>query len=102
MQYPDEVTRLRASGVDEYGNPNRSWDAPAELVLDAFVTYNVTVYRDGVVSAPSAYMPPGVDVDAGDRLVVEAVTYNVQGVKRIRSPSREVMTVVYLEPLAGD
>lgn len=93
MQYPDQVTRLRATGTDEYGNPDRSWATPDALDLQGFVMYGL--------DATTVFLPPLTDVLEGDRMVVESDTYTVKGAKRVRSPSREVMTTAVLEPIAG-
>lgn len=80
------MTRLRPAGVDFYGNPDQSFATPDSLDLDAFVMFSSEGAR--------FFLPPGADVVAGDRLVFETTTYEVHDApKRVRSPSREVLTI---------
>ncbi|MFG3715800.1 hypothetical protein [Micromonospora sp. NPDC047730] len=82
MRFPDAVTVLRPTGADEYGNPGTGPHAPAGTFA-------------GFLSGDAVYAAPGVDVQRGDRLVIGADTYDVEGDPRdLRSPSRPVMTRV--------
>ena len=88
MKYPDEVTVLRATGADEYGNPGASWSSPTEK------------RERGFLQGSTCFMPPDADVRAGDRLRVAGRTYAVDGEPQIaRSPSRPVLTRVAVKPL---
>lgn len=85
MRFPDTVTVLRQTTADEYGNPGSGAHSPvAELT--------------GFLSGSAVFMPPGAPVERGDRLVVGPDTYDVpEDPKRLRSPSREVMTRVAVQ-----
>lgn len=84
MRYPDVVTRLRATGTDEYGNPARSWTAPATATVRGFLL-------DG-----KAFFPVGADVLPGDRLSFDGRLFSVDAVKTVRSPSRAVLVTAAL------
>ncbi|SCL33019.1 hypothetical protein GA0070616_4614 [Micromonospora nigra] len=85
MNYPDTVTVLRQTTADEYGNPGAGPHAPVATLR-------------GFLSGSAVFMPPGADVERGDRLVIGAETYDVEGdPKRLRSPTREVMTRVSVQ-----
>lgn len=82
----DPVTRLRAVGADEYGNPGGSWDAPAALQLRGFLA-----------SAEVLILGPGVDVRAGDRVRVNGALYAVAGEPVAgRSPTSSKALIVRL------
>jgi len=95
VRYPDEVTRLRASGEDLYGNPDRSFTNPGTATLDAFVMFQDEGAR--------FFLPPGTDLRVGDRVTFDGATYEVQTKpKRVRSPSREVVIIAPTVRIAED
>ncbi|OZV74772.1 hypothetical protein CA850_29790 [Micromonospora echinospora] len=82
MRYPDTVTVLRQTTADEYGNPGSGPHAPAGT-------------WPGFLTGETVFAPPDADVQRGDRLVIGADTYDVEGdPARLRSPSRTVLTRV--------
>ena len=87
---PDEVTILRASGTDVYGNPDASWSAPTESTVKGF-----HVTRELIL------LPPDADVRIGDRVRVNGVTYAVEGepsiVRSMRATKLITIRVTRLE-----
>ncbi|MDG4792697.1 hypothetical protein [Micromonospora sp. WMMD1082] len=85
MRYPDTVIVLRQTTADEYGNPGSGPHAPVGELA-------------GFLTGSAVFMPPGADVERGDRLTIGEDTYDVpDDPKRLRSPSREVMTRVAVQ-----
>ncbi|GAA4981248.1 hypothetical protein [Actinopolymorpha pittospori] len=86
---PDEVTILRASGTDAYGNPGASWESPSTSTVRGF-----QVRRDQLL------LPPDADVQLGDRVRVNGVTYAVEGEPNlVRSMRAAVLVTVGLARL---
>ncbi|BCJ41671.1 hypothetical protein GCM10010168_53310 [Actinoplanes ianthinogenes] len=90
MRFPDAVTVLRPTGVDEYGNPDHSWANP-------LATETV-----GFLSGDTVYLPPGTDVLKGDRLLIGERTYTVaDDPGQARSPSRTVLVTVTVKVIGS-
>lgn len=85
MKFPHTVTRLRPSGEDEYGNPDKSFADPDEGDAIGFM-----------VSDDLLLCPASADVRTGDRVVVLGRTFAAT-VSTIRSPSKDVMLSVALD-----
>ncbi|TDC33456.1 hypothetical protein [Micromonospora sp. KC213] len=82
MRFPDPVTVLRQTTADAYGNPGSGPHVPVGEAA-------------GFLTGDAVFLPAGADVQRGDRLAIRADTYDVEGdPRRLRSPSREVMTRV--------
>lgn len=90
MLFPfgETVTRLRATAVtDPYSGAQtaKSWTDPDRLDIPGCgidpggSTEPVEAGRTAVITTPTVYAPPGVDVRAGDRLQVRGRTYAVDG-----------------------
>lgn len=84
----ETITRLRAAlGVDPYSGEAvlLDWDNAAELSIEGCgfdpggSSEPTQDARNAVVTKPTVYAPAGVDVVAGDRIVVRGVTYAVEG-----------------------
>lgn len=92
MRYADDVTILRASAVDEYGNPAASWASPEEIAAKAFVP--------GARS--KAYFPTGTDLRPRDRLrLADGTVWAVESPITVRSPSRDVLMTCGLTRVEG-
>lgn len=86
-----KVYRLRASqGVDSYGDPVESWDAPERVRLYRAVIQEPTTVEEEspgkrVVSGERAlYTPYAADLLSGDRIEVGGEVWRVQGEPKIR------------------
>lgn len=90
MRFSDAVTILRASTADEYGNPGASWTTPSELPASAFIA-----------GSGKAMFPPVTDLQAGDRLRWQGVTYAIDDLKAVRSPNRTILLTAKLRRLEG-
>lgn len=89
MKFPDEVTLLRASGADAYGNPVSDWSAPTETPTVGFL-----------VRPTQLLLSPDADVRLGDRVRVNGVTYAVEGEPvPARSPKKTILITVSLARL---
>ncbi|WP_229398181.1 hypothetical protein [Micromonospora okii] len=87
MRFPDAVTVLRQLAADEYGNPGTGGPFVPVAVLAGF--------RAG----DAVYLAPGANIQRGDRLTIGPDTFDVEGdPRRLRSPSREVLTRVAVRP----
>lgn len=86
---PDDVTILRPSGADAYGNPDSSWASPEEIEVKGFLATRELLL-----------LPPGTDVLIGDRVRVNGVTYSQsRPPERVRSLRQEKLVTVALERL---
>lgn len=82
MRFPDTVEVQRQTTADAYGNPGSGPFAPVGS-------------WPGFLSGEKVYGPPDADVERGDRLKVGEDVYDVEGdPRRLRSPSKTVLTVV--------
>lgn len=109
----ETVTRLRGTPKLDRSSGETigtDWTAPAALAIEgcAFDPGNSTEPlqqgRNAVVTQPAVYAPFGVDVLAGDRLVVRGRTWQVVGDPGdYRSPFSgwEAGTVIHLEAVSG-
>lgn len=86
-----KVYRLRASqGVDSYGDPVESWDAPERVRLYRAVVQEPTTVEEEspgkrVVSGERAlYAPSALDLVSGDRIEVDGEVWRVQGEPKVR------------------
>lgn len=86
MRLGDDVTILRP-GLDEYGQPLRSFDDATPHATKAFI-----IGRPG----KKAFFAVGTDVKPGDRLLWGAEKYDVVNPTTVRSPSRDVLVVAGL------
>jgi hypothetical protein len=84
---PHTVTVQRASSSsDRYGNSEPDWSAPSEAEVRAFVqqrTLPGEQHADGrqvVVTGWVAFMDPATAIAAGDRVVWDGRTFEVDGV----------------------
>lgn len=76
------MTVLRQTTADAYGNPGNGPFVPVAVL-------------DGFRAGDAVFFAPGADVQRGDRLAVGADLLDVEGdPRRLRSPSREVLTRV--------
>lgn len=90
----DTITVLRAPWVSQRGTKVRDWgSAEPHEVSGCSVQPSTTATADPSARALStsvgavAYCPPGADVEAGDRIVFDGATYDVEGEPlRVRSP----------------
>lgn len=91
MNFRDEVTIVRPSGSDFYGNPAASWDTPE----------TVAVVKGFVSSSGTAYFPAGTDLQATYRACWAGRTYAIDDPKVARSPSRDVLATCTLRRVEG-
>lgn len=99
MRFPDDVTILRASAADEYGNPAANWDAPTELPAKAFVMLSSRTSLGHAKLTGKALFPVGTDVREGDRLLWGSKLFGVEAPITVRSPSRSVLVSAALAPV---
>lgn len=99
MKYPDTLTRLRATGTDEYGNAAASWTTPDTKAIRAFVITGTSSTLGHAHTLTKAFFPVGTDVLTGDRVVYQGTTYNVEAARTIRSPSKSVLMSASLAPV---
>jgi len=86
VRFPDAVTVLRAT-ADEYGNPGTNWDTPATVATTR-----------GFLQHRQIFIPPTVDLRAGDRVATARGTFVVDGEpEMLRSPARNIMWLAKLE-----
>jgi hypothetical protein len=93
------MTRLRATGVDEYGNAAESWDTPDTKTIRAFVTYGAGSTLGHAHRLTKALFPVGTDVQDGDRVVYLGATYVVEAARSVRSPSKPILVAANLAPV---
>lgn len=83
------VTRIRPGVKEIRGSEVPDWDNADELVINGCtmqpaasnLTQDVRVL--GVLDGYTCYMPAGADVKAGDRIVFEDNTYEIDGEPRV-------------------
>lgn len=101
MRYPDDVTILRATAADEYGNPARDWTAPTEIPAKAFVSIGARHSLGHSTLTAKALFPVGTDVRAGDRLRHGTTVYDIEAPHILRSPSKPVLVSAGLSRVEG-
>ena len=80
-----EVTILRPGTTTSRGSTVYDWSSPQSWVVDlcSLQTSCTGLSQDGRVLGISegftVYLPPGTDVEAGDRVVFEGETYTIIG-----------------------
>lgn len=101
------VTVLRPSYVeDERGNlvpgEYQSHSVP-RCLLQPGASTEFTDGRDTVAITATLYLPPGADIQPGDRVKIDALTYEVDGEpQRWESPTGRVShTVAFLKTWKG-
>lgn len=80
----DTITILRPTMVSSRGTYVPDWSKPTETSVPGCSVQTGTTGedRDGRTSTAllgTVYLPPGTDVQAGDRIVFAGTTYEVQG-----------------------
>lgn len=82
----DMLTVLRAPYIDQRGSRVRDWDnAVPHVVAGCSVQPNSSSSDEGltredqVTASLVAYMPPGADIQSGDRVEYNGKTYDVDG-----------------------
>lgn len=88
MNFPDEVTVLRSTESDAYGNDLRDWTNPEEFVIKGFE----------VLEGRLLLLPPSAPVLPGDRFRVGGQTY-AGTPDPIRSPSARKLYMIKLDPV---
>lgn len=75
------TVQRRASGTDDYGQPSGAWttNATTQGRIARNKTSETTGETQAVVSTQTVFLPVGTDIKATDRLIIESVTYNVEG-----------------------
>lgn len=76
MQFPDDVTIVRAVESDAYGDPGSSWTNPQETAVRGFH-----------VTPDKLLLPALTDVRMGDRVAIQGTLYKVQETLPARSPT---------------
>jgi len=108
--YDEPIVRQRgAVTTDPYSAESTGidWSAPLEIqFLGAFApsgsTEPVELGRDSVVTKPAVYAPFGVDVLAGDRIVVRSRVWEVDGdPAQWRMPGWDAGVEIKLQAVAG-
>lgn len=90
----DTITVIRAPWVASRGSKVRDWaEAATHEVAGCSVQYASTQTSDPAFRAQASatvaavYCPPGADVEEGDRIMFEGVTYELDGAPMaVRSP----------------
>lgn len=92
MRLPDDVTILRPTAADEFGNPGADFTGATSTTVKGFEVTSGTVFLN-----------PGVDVALGDRVEVNGRTWSVSKEPTVvRSPSKTVLVILSdLDPLEG-
>lgn len=88
MQFPDDVTIIRATATDSYGDPGSSWTDPQETEVRGFH-----------VTPDKLLLPPLTDVLAYDRVAIDGTLYKVDTILHARSPSSYKVTLATLTRL---
>lgn len=79
------VTRQRPARVDDgHGNVVDDWTTPDVLVIDGCsiqpgATAETLINRESVLVTFTVYLPPGSDVQAGDRLLIDGTPQRIVG-----------------------
>jgi len=81
-----------APATDRYNNPEPDWDHATEQDTAGWLQSTSAIEqlgdRDTVISYHTLYLPADAPVQATDRLRIEGITYEVDGVPRTaRTPS---------------
>ncbi len=105
----DTVTRIRAGTIVERGTTYPDWNNPSTLSISgcSMQPSGTSLSQDGriqgITDGYTCYMPPGSDVQAGDRIGYNGNVYTINGEPRVwRSPTDMVSSIVlYLERWAG-
>lgn len=89
MKFPDDVTILRATEADAYGNPNAAgWTATGPAIKGA------------VLGLAALFLPPAADIRPRDRVSVHGGLYAVKNAPTpLGPPGKRVMWAVTLERL---
>lgn len=88
MQFPDDVTIVRAVETDAYGDPGSSWTNPQETAVKGFH-----------VKVDTLLLPPLTDIRMNDRVSISGTLYKVQETLEARSPTAYKVTVATLTRL---
>ncbi|CCQ44316.1 hypothetical protein ARTSIC4J27_240 [Pseudarthrobacter siccitolerans] len=93
------VYRLRpGAGVDSYGDPVESWDAPERVLLRGATVQSVSVVEDEgttrhvIRGEKTLYAPGSVDLTAADRIECNGQIWRVEGDPVVR---RGLASTVY-------
>jgi hypothetical protein len=97
VKFPHTVTRLRADGLDEYGDAG-AWTSPSSKAVSVFVIEKISSTVNGSSLSLSFLCPASADVLTGDRIVWQGVTYLATR-STISSPSKAVLGQVALSAL---
>lgn len=78
------IRRRAASMTDGYGNDHPDWTSPVEITLTVRGVEPVSSTeenggRQAVITGYRVYLDSGSDITAGDRVVMRADTYEVDG-----------------------
>jgi hypothetical protein len=89
VRFPDDVTILRATKADAYGNPHAAgWVATGPAVKGA------------VLGLAALFLPPSVDIRPADRITTHGALYAVKNAPTpLGPPGKRVMWAVSLERL---
>lgn len=97
----DTVTRIRAGTIVERGTVYPDWDHATELDIDgcSMQPAGTSLSQDGriqgITDGYTCYLPPGSDVQAGDRIGYNGNVYTINGEPRIwHSPTGLVSNIV--------
>jgi hypothetical protein len=96
--HTDTLVRVRAPEVtNEYGDPERDWDAATSTPLAGWrvqpmqgsrVNVADTIPRDGLDKRRRAFGPYDADIQTTDRIEWDAATWTIEGdIDRWRSPT---------------
>lgn len=105
----DTVTRLRASIITQRGSDIPDWSNPNSLEIagcsmqPAGTSLTLDGRVQGTTDGYTCFLPPGADVQAGDRILYGGKTYAITGEPRIwQSPTGRVSnTQIQLERWHG-
>lgn len=80
---PDDVTVIRRTGPDQYGNADGSWSSATEL----------PTVKGFQVRRNTLLLPPTADIQAGDRVRVNGVTFDVDGHPEVARSMRKAVLI---------
>ena len=93
----DTVTRLRPTIITQRGSEIPDWEDPDRLEIQgcSMQPAGTSLTQDGRVQGTSdgytCFLPPGADVQAGDRIEFGGVVYTINGEPRVwQSPTGRV------------